>query len=63
MQHSSIGQPPYKRGTFGSKQPFQSYSSTKNLILEPINIDDKDKWPLANLIISHFPGKIRKVKE
>lgn len=27
-----------------------------------INITDKEKWPLANLIIAHFPGIIKKIK-
>ncbi len=27
---------------------------------EIVNVKDKDKWPLANLIIDHFPGTIKK---
>ena len=27
-----------------------------------INVKNKEKWPLANLIIAHFPGIIKKVK-
>ncbi len=34
-----------------------SFRSTDNTI---INIKDKDKWPLANLITSHFPGVVKK---
>lgn len=36
---------PYKRSSGG---PFEQI----------IDIKDKEKWPLANLILSHFPGKI-----
>lgn len=54
---------PYKKSNFTSQKPLQREQLGKNLNLEPINIDDKDKWPLANLIISHFPGKIRRLKE
>lgn len=59
----AMGNPPYKKSSFSSQKTFQKEQFGKNLNLEPINIDDKDKWPLANLIISHFPGKIRKLKE
>ncbi len=57
------GQAPYKKANFGGKPTMQNAQLNTNINLEPINIDDKDAWPLANLIISHFPGKIRKLKE
>ncbi len=28
-----------------------------------VNVKDKDKWPLANLITSHFPGVVKKSEE
>ncbi len=56
-------QSPYKKGGFGNDSAAQAALASKNLNLEPINIENKDKWPIANLIISHFPGKIRKLKE
>ncbi|MBY0353349.1 DNA polymerase III subunit gamma/tau [Candidatus Babeliales bacterium] len=28
--------------------------------LEPFDVQDKEKWPLANLLTSHFPGTIKK---
>ncbi len=66
-QAQKIARPPvnqsfYKKG-FGAQGPSNTRIVNKNSHLESINIDDKDKWPLANLIISHFPGKMRKVKE
>jgi hypothetical protein len=54
----------YKKGSFTNNTPTAAtITASKNLLLEPINIEDKDKWPLANLIISHFPGKIKKLKD
>lgn len=50
---------PYAHNNFGKI----NNSDSKNLQLEAINISDKEAWPVANLIISHFPGKIRKLKE
>lgn len=45
----------------GSSYKSQSQQQPQEQIIT-INIADKERWPLANLIISHFPGKITKDK-
>lgn len=61
---SSPPQPaPYKRFTNQGRGPLGQEKMHALAHLEAINVDDKEKWPLANLILSHFPGKIRKVKD
>ena len=58
-----------------SQQPIKPWQGKKNyqaapkqpapnaLNLESIDVQDKEKWPIANLLISHFPGKIKKVTQ
>lgn len=45
----------------GSSYKSQTQQQPQEQIIT-VNITDKEKWPLANLIISHFPGKITKDK-
>ncbi len=30
---------------------------------QAINIQDADKWPIASLLVRHFPGKIKQTKD
>ncbi len=46
---------PISKAQFQSKPYTPQYGSQKN----NIDISDKEKWPKANLIIKHFPGKIK----
>ncbi|MFH1644149.1 MAG: hypothetical protein ABIA74_03160 [bacterium] len=39
--------------------PSQSYNPQNHTPQTIIDISDKEKWPKANLIIQHFPGKIK----
>lgn len=41
-------------------QPTKFSNTTKKPQIQWVNIQDKAKWPVANLLISHFPGKISK---
>ncbi|KKQ49677.1 MAG: polymerase III, tau subunit protein [candidate division TM6 bacterium GW2011_GWF2_38_10] len=67
-------QPP-RQPPVQSQQPIKPWQGKKNyqaapkqpspnaLNLENIDVQDKEKWPIANLLISHFPGKIKKVTQ
>lgn len=58
-QQSQAAQPFVKKNTYyNNNKSFQSQS--KAPVGEFVNVHDSQKWPVANLIISHFPGKIRK---
>lgn len=42
-----------------SQAPLRSPSAPDQAKSRAIDISDKEKWPLANLILAHFPGKIK----
>ena len=45
---------PASRPVQAQSAPFRAVDSSI------VNVKDKDKWPLANLITSHFPGVVKK---
>ncbi len=45
-----------------SGSPWANKAPSSNMMGEAVNIKDAAQWPVANLIVSHFPGKIRKNK-
>jgi len=49
---------------FGYNKKYDSNRAPKTSSPEgvSVNIQDKDRWPLANLLIKHFPGKIKALK-
>jgi DNA polymerase-3 subunit gamma/tau len=61
--NASIKRYPLEKVSFGDKKNVEIHRQNKNDSLEAINIDDNDKWPLATLLMSHFPGKLRKIKD
>lgn len=43
-------------------RPYNAPAQKQGPSLETFDVQDKDKWPLANLLTSHFPGTIKKTK-
>lgn len=46
-----------------SKTFARNTTTVPALDLAPISVEDKEKWPQANLLLSHFPGKIKKLEK
>lgn len=53
---------PIAAATRPSGSSWENKTPSSNLLGEAVNIKDAAQWPVANLIVSHFPGKIRKNK-
>jgi len=62
-QQKTPTQASYQKNWGNPNRKYQAKSATKGPILENIDVSDTQKWPLANLIIRYFPGKIKRVKE
>lgn len=51
--------------TQAAKPVYRQYNapaSKQGPALEAFDVQDKEKWPVANLLTSHFPGTIKKTK-